>query len=157
MPDQTPVLIRLEGRDLPGRDCAPGTGFPGAANVHVAVQRKDRPGEVLGLQPGDAARAVWTLDCTALTTAAGVVLDGRYIQNRLGGRFIYLSWGDLGEDGGFTMFRRAKLMFDDIGQDLLAAAAASGHLTARLRLTDAKGYPVCARVRPPLIEWSAQP
>ena len=157
MPDKTPVRIRIEGRDLPGRHCAPGPGFPGAANVHVAVQRKDRPGELLDVQPGDAAAAVWTLGCTALTTPAGVVLNGDYIQNRTGGRFIYLSWGELGEAGAFAVFRRAKLMFDDIGPDVLATAAASGHLTARLRLTDAKGHPVCARVRPPLIEWSARP
>ncbi|NEE59503.1 monooxygenase, partial [Streptomyces sp. SID8455] len=29
------------------------------------------------------------------------------------------------------------------------------HLTGRLGLTDAKGQPLCARVRPPLISWSA--
>jgi hypothetical protein len=28
-------------------------------------------------------------------------------------------------------------------------------LVGRLGLTDAKGNPVCASIRPPLIEWSA--
>ena len=39
--------------------------------------------------------------------------------------------------------------------DVLAAAAASGTLVATLGLTDAKGNPLCARVKPPQIEWSA--
>ena len=37
------------------------------------------------------------------------------------------------------------------------AAVVSGRLVARLGLTDAKGHPVCAHVRPPLIDWSAAP
>jgi hypothetical protein len=33
-----------------------------------------------------------------------------------------------------------------------------GHqLLARVRLTDARGNPVCARLRPPAITWSARP
>ena len=33
-----------------------------------------------------------------------------------------------------------------------------GHrLVARVRLTDAKGNPICARIRPPYIAWSAEP
>jgi hypothetical protein len=156
MPQTTPVRLRIVGSDLPGLTCAAGPGFPGAANVHVAVQRKDNPGELLSPQPGDAQSAVWNLECTAVTTPDGIVLNGRHIHNRLGGRFVYLSWGSVDEQAGsFTMFRRAKLMFDAIGPDVLAAAVETGELTARLRLTDAKGHPICASVRPPLIEWSA--
>ncbi|WP_405701745.1 DUF5990 family protein [Streptomyces sp. NBC_00069] len=36
-----------------------------------------------------------------------------------------------------------------------SAALRCGRLLARLRLTDACGRPLCARVRPPLVEWSA--
>jgi Family of unknown function (DUF5990) len=59
--------------------------------------------------------------------------------------------------GAFTLFRRAKLMLDAIGPDVLDAAVQSGRLIARLGLTDAKGHPLCAHVRPPLIDWSAAP
>ncbi len=52
------------------------------------------------------------------------------------------------------MFRRAKLMLADVPDDVLAKAAAKGTLVGRLGLTDAKGQPLCASVRPPLIEWS---
>jgi len=30
-------------------------------------------------------------------------------------------------------------------------------LVARVRLTDARGNPVCARVHPPALTWSAEP
>ncbi|MBS2964150.1 hypothetical protein KGA66_13915 [Actinocrinis puniceicyclus] len=92
----------------------------------------------------------------ATRTDDGVELRGEYIQNRLGGRFVYLSWVTVGRDGAATMFRRAKLMFDAIPSGVLDAALRSGRLTARLRLTDAKGHPLCAHVRPPLVEWRAE-
>ncbi|WLQ45446.1 DUF5990 family protein [Streptomyces laculatispora] len=149
------MQIHIEGSRLPGRACGPGGDFAGYENIHVGVQRKDRPGELLGLLPGDAPSASWTLDCTATATADGVEISGPYVQNRLGGRFVYLSWGTVDENGLFSMVRRAKLMFADIGADTLEAAGRSGHLTARLPLSDAKGRPLCARVRPPVIEWSA--
>jgi uncharacterized protein DUF5990 len=52
------------------------------------------------------------------------------------------------------MFRRAKLMLADVPGDVLAKAATKGVLVGRLGLTDAKGQPLCAAVRPPAIEWS---
>ncbi|WP_329025033.1 DUF5990 family protein [Streptomyces sp. NBC_01423] len=152
---ETPLLVHIEGSGLPGRVCPAGPGFPGYENVHVGVQRKDRPGELLGPTPGDAPEARWTLECTAVADEDGVAVRGPYVQNRLGGRFVYLSWGTVDEDGLFTMFRRAKLMFADIDPSVLAAAVGSGHLTARLPLSDAEGRPRCARVRPPVIAWTA--
>ncbi|MFF1834120.1 DUF5990 family protein [Streptomyces sp. NPDC058231] len=149
------MQIHIEGSDLPGRSCGPGSGFPGAENIHVGVQGKDRPGELLGLHPGDAPSATWTLDCTATSDGDGVAVTGPYVQNRLGGRFVYLSWGSVDDGGVFSMIRRAKLMFDDIDPAVLEAAVRSGHLTARLRLSDAEGRPLCARVRPPAVIWSA--
>ncbi|WP_406458988.1 DUF5990 family protein [Streptomyces sp. NBC_00876] len=149
------MQIHIEGSRLPGRACGPGSDFPGYENIHVGVQRKDRPGELLGLHPGDAPAARWTLDCTAAAGPDGIEITGPYVQNRLGGRFVYLSWGTVDANGLFSMFRRAKLMFADIGADVLEAAVRSGHLTARLPLSDDRGQPRCARIRPPVIEWSA--
>ncbi|MFJ7586822.1 DUF5990 family protein [Streptomyces sp. NPDC097617] len=149
------MQIRIEAVDLPGRDCPPAPDFPGQRNIHVAVQRRDRPGELLGLHPGDAASATWTLECTATQTGAGIDLKGPYVQGRPAGRFVYLSWGSVGDVGGFTMFRRAKLMLDAIAAETAAAALRSGRLLGRLGLTDAKGRPLCAAVRPPRIDWSA--
>jgi len=147
--------IRIEGFDLPGRTCAAGPGFPGYTDIHVAVQRRRRPGELLDPQPGDAEAVAWALECTATRTPSGTDLKGPDIHGGPGGRFVYLSWGTVDEVGFFTVFRRAKLMFDAIDPATIDAATQGGRLLARLRLTDAKGHPVCAAVRPPLIEWTA--
>jgi hypothetical protein len=149
------VRIRIEATELPGRTFTPGPGHPCCDNVHVGVQRRGRPDELLDPHPGDAASAAWTLDCATAATAEGIDITGRYVQGRPGDRFVYLSWGTVGDDGVFTMFRRAKLMLGAIDPDVVGAAARSGRLLARVRLTDPKGGPLCARVRPPYVEWSA--
>ena len=122
----------------------------------MAVQRRNRRDELLGLVPGDAPSATWTLDCTAAASRAGADLKGPYIQGPPGGRFIYLSWGTVDDAQTFTLFRRAKLSFDAIPPAVIDSAQRLGILVGRLGLTDAKGNPLCAAVRPPLIEWSAQ-
>jgi hypothetical protein len=148
------VQIRIEGSDLPGRSCGAGPGFPGYENIHVGVQRRNRPGELLEMIPGDAPSAVWSIECDVVTTPDGTDCKGPYIQGRPHERFIYLSWGAV-DDRAFNMFRRAKIWLDGCDREVLEAAQQSGTLVARLGLTDAKGHPVCASVRPPRVEWSA--
>jgi hypothetical protein len=150
------VQIRIEGSDLPGRSCGPSPDFPGYENIHVGVQRRNRPGDLLAVCPGDAPSAMWSLDCDIVRTPAGVDFKGPYIQGRPHERFIYLSWGTVDRDGTFTMFRRAKLWLDAIDPVAIDAACQSGQLIARLGLTDAKGHPLCAAVRPPRVEWTAR-
>ena len=146
------MRIRIEGSDLPGRSCGSSAEQPGGyTNIHVGVQRRGKPGELLDLQPGDAATVVWTFDATV----TGSDVRGPYVQGGPGQRFIYLSWGTL-DDAGFHMFRRAKLLLTDVPAAVLAAAQRSGTLVARLGLTDAKGNPTCASVKPPAVEWAAQ-
>jgi hypothetical protein len=145
------MQIRIVGTQLPGRDCGGGDNFGGYPNIHVGVQRKNRRDDLLDLHPGDATTAVWTLDCSV----NGTDVRGPYIQGPPGGRFIYLSWGTVDDGGRFTMFRRAKLMLEDVPADVLDAATTSGTLMGALALTDAKGHPLCARVRPPQIRWSS--
>ena len=144
------VRIRIEGSNLPGRDCPPGHNFPGYSNVYVGMQTKRRPPELLDLQPADANEVTWTIDCQV----DGSDVRGPYIQGRVGDRFLYLNWGSVDDGGGIEMFRRAKLMLADVPAAVLDAAAASGMLVGRLGLTDAKGQPLCAAVRPPQITWA---
>lgn len=156
------MQIRIEADALPGRTCAAAPGFPGYEGIHVAVQRRARPAELLDPQPGDAPTAAWTLECTVTETgtgagAGGVDVRGPYVQGGPGGRFVYLSWVTVDAAGTATLFRRAKLMLDDVPADTLRAAARTGRLLGRLGLTDAKGHPLCAAVRPPRITWTAVP
>lgn len=144
------MLIRIEGVRLPGRR------FDTHHNVHVGVQWRGRPAEVLEVCPGDAAAAEWTVECTAAKLVDDRLdLRGPHIEGSPGQRFIYLSWGDVDDAGAFTMFRRAKLWLDGIDAATARAALATGQLTARLELSDAQGGPLCASVRPPLVTWSA--
>ena len=144
------MQIRIEGSDLPGRTCGPSKDFPGYSNIHVGVQRRRKPDELLDLQPGDAPAVTWTFDATV----DGSDVRGPYIQGGPGQRFIYLSWGTV-DDDGFHMFRRAKLFLADVDAAVLAAAQRSGTLVLRVGLTDAKGHPACAWLKPPAIQWTA--
>ena len=152
------MQIRIDGFDLPGASCGPSPDRPdGHHNIHVGVQRRNRREELLGLVPGDCSSATWTLDCEAVPSPAGMDLKGPYIQGPPGGRFIYLSWGTVDDDMTFTLFRRAKVWFDAIPTAVMERAVDLGVLVGRLGLTDRKGNPLCAAVRPPLIEWRAEP
>jgi Family of unknown function (DUF5990) len=152
-----PVRIVIEAHDLPGRSCGPSPERPdGHHNIHVGVQRRNRPDELDGLTPGDAPSARWVLECKAMPTATGVDITGPFVQGRPGNRFIYLSWGTVDEDG-FRMFRRAKLALNHVPSDVLALGVETGGLVARLGLTDRNGNPACADVRRSGIEWSALP
>ena len=151
------MLIRIEGTNLPGNSCGPSPERPdGHRGVHVGVQRRAKPAELLDVIAGGASVATWTLDAVLTPAPDGEAdLKGAYIQGPPGGRFIYLNWGTVDESGSFTMFRRAKLWLTAVPPQVLASAAESGVLVGRLGLTDDRGNPVCASIRPPLIEWSA--
>ncbi|BBZ37514.1 DUF5990 family protein [Mycobacterium conspicuum] len=153
------MQIRIEGADLPGSSCGPSPDGPqGYRNIHVGVQRRNHREELLGLVSADAATASWMLDCSVDNRGEAPDVTGPYIQGRPGGRFIYLSWvavDDADTGNAANMFRRAKLWLDGgVPGETLIQAAARGQLLGRLRLSDAKGNPLCASVRPPLIAWS---
>jgi Family of unknown function (DUF5990) len=139
------VQLRIEGHDLPGR---------GVGNVHVGVQRRGRPDDLLDRQPGDADTVQWTFPVELVDGPAGREMRGPYVQGGPGQRFVYLSWGTV-DDSGFAMFRRAKLWLTEVPADVLAEAEGKGSLVGRLGLTDPRGEPLCASVRPPAIIWTA--
>lgn len=145
------VRVRIEGVDLPGRNCAPDPAGYGYDNVHVGIQRRS---EVVDLVPADAPAANWAFEVATRLVDGAIDVGGPFVHGTRGARFFYLSWGTVDDAGQFTMFRRAKIHIDDIDADVFAAAVREGHtLVGRLRLTDAHGHPVCARVRPPGVTW----
>ncbi|WP_033338432.1 DUF5990 family protein [Catenuloplanes japonicus] len=145
------MQLRIEGFDLPGRVADTNPAGPPYPAVHVGIQRRD---EVISLVPGDAESAVWQVE---VTTKDGPDFGGPFIHGKRGARFVYLSWGTVAS-GVFHGFRRAKIHPADAGDELIAAAVTGrGVLVARLGLTDAKGGPICATVRPPHVAWSVQP
>ena len=56
------------------------------------------------------------------------------------------------------MFRRAKLMFEAVPDEMLRAAQAPGHrLVGTVHMQHEDGMPRCAAVRPPVVEWTVTP
>jgi hypothetical protein len=76
------------------------------------------------------------------------------VHGKRGERFIYLSWGSVADGGTFEMFRRAKLHLSVLDPGEVERALANGAtIKGSLGLTGAKGGPICASVRPPVIQW----
>ncbi|HXW39018.1 MAG TPA: DUF5990 family protein [Acidimicrobiales bacterium] len=138
------VRIRIVGTDLPGRRCGPAPTPRGVyENIHVGVQRGS---EVVALVPGDAPLAHFEFEITVREGRFG----GPFVHGR-DERFVYLSWGELA-GGSFRMFRRAKLQLDH-----LDPAEVDGRtVQAMLGLSDEKGHPLCASVRPPRVVWTVE-
>lgn len=149
------MLILIEGTDLPGRGSHPVPDFPdGHYNIHVAVQGRKGQQDLFGLVPADVSAAHWEIEAK-VTSPTPLDLRGPQIHGSPGHRFVYLTWGVVDDAGSFTMFRRAKLCFDAVPDNVQALAVERGRLVGRLGLTDDKGGPLCAAVRPPRIDWSA--
>jgi hypothetical protein len=124
------MRLVIRGHNFPGRSCGP------YDDVHVGLQVRRDPD---GLVPGDVDRADWVTD---IRTADGD-FRGPAVQGKKGDRFIYLTWGTY-TDERFAMFRRAKLMLDDLPRE-------AEEITVEVDLTDAEGMPRCARLSPPAL------
>jgi hypothetical protein len=137
--------MRIIGTDLPGS----GGRLPG---VRIGVQHGDT---VVDAMPADAASVTFELEVTVVETADGLDFRGPLVHGRRGERFLYLVWTRPDAEGAPTMFRRAKLQLAPVIQLLPPTVSdADGRIvTGSLALTDAKGGPVCASVRPPAISW----
>ena len=145
----TEVSLRIDGRRLPG------IRFAGREQIEVGVQRR---GEVEQTVPGDASAASFLLDLDVTRSPDGVDFRGPYVHGRKGERFLYLSWGRRGGDGGHEMFRRAKLHLSAIDTvQVNRAVDEELPLVGELSLTDEHGGPLCASVRPPIITWEVDP
>ncbi len=172
------LTVVIEGFDLPGLTCGPEPGGPVHHNIHVALggPRQDRhgpagpgqdgpalvvpgrPGLAIRPVPGDAPSARWEVTITVRRDQDGFDFSGPFVRGDRTDRHLGLAWGDVPGDGTLRVFRGAKLRLADIGPGLIEEAMRPGQrLTARIRLTDARGNPVCARLRPPAITWSAGP
>ena len=148
MTAKQPLHIRIVGTNLPGRV------FGEHGHVHVGVQCRK---EAVDFTPGDAVEATFEFDIDVLRDdGGGWDFRGPYVHGPRGERFLYLVWADLPPGSEATMFRRAKLHLSCLDAGLIARAAEPGRqLTANLALTDGRGGPRCASVRPPEVAWSA--
>lgn len=142
----------IDGTDLPGTMFR-NAGVPIHA-VHVGVQVRAEP---TGLVRGDATSARWTVDIRVTERDGSLDFAGPAVHGKRGERFVYLTWGDLGPDGSFAMFRRLKVMLGGIDPAVVRAAEASGTpVTVRIPLTDTYGGPRCGRLGSPEVQTGAE-
>jgi hypothetical protein len=106
------------------------------------------------MMPGDVPSATWELEGQVVSSPPDADLPGPQILGPPRRRFIYITWGVVGEADDFTMFRRAKLWLDAVPDETMREAVEGGLLVGRLGLSDDAGWPLCASVRPPLIAWA---
>ena len=160
------ITVLVEGSGLPGRTFAPPGGEP-HRNVHVSLCGRDparvalampgRPMDAIEPVPGDAPSVRWEATVTVRRGGDGFDFTGPYVRGDHTDRNIGLAWGDVPGDGTLRLFRGAKLRLADVAPALIEDALRPGRrLLARVRLTGADGYPICARLRPPDIEWSVR-
>jgi hypothetical protein len=130
----------------------------GKSKDRPALVVPDQPGLAIEPVPGDAESARWELQITLRRDADGFDFSGPFVAGARDDRSLGLAWGDVPGDGTLRLFRGAKLRFADIDPHIIEEAIRPGHrLVARVRLTDDRGNPVCARVHPPALTWSAEP
>ena len=146
------MQLEIRGHHLPGRSWALDSGP--CHNVHVGVQVRRDPSDLV---PGDAAKASWLVDVQIVDREGALDFKGPAVQGKPGERFVYLTWGNVGADGSFTMFRRAKLMLGHIEPALIKRAdVADRRLVATVDLTDECGGPRCARLKSPALALSVE-
>jgi Family of unknown function (DUF5990) len=147
------VIIEIRGHDLPGLRCGPSPEGGDYENIHVGLARKN---DTIDLVPGDAESAAWELEVRVKDGPdGGFDCTGPSVFGTPGERHLGLRWVTVAEDGGLFVFRGAKLRLNDIDPNLTRRAVDEGkRLVASLGLTDEQGWPRCASVRPPLVQWS---
>lgn len=131
------MLLVIEGWNLPGTECG------SHRDVYVGLQVGREPTDLV---PADAAGARWDVQIELVQKDGQPDFRGPAVQGKRGERFVYLTW--VGRSGdAFEMFRRAKLMLSDLPD------TSDGSITARVDLTDDRGLPRCARLKPPALTW----
>jgi Family of unknown function (DUF5990)/Domain of unknown function (DUF5655) len=167
------MTVVIEGSELPGLTCQPEPDGTVHSNIHVALATTARgiaegqswltvplkPGLAVEPFPGDAEEARWEVTVTVRGSAGdGYDFTGPSVGGDRTDRHLALVWGDVPGDGTLQLFRGAKLRLIDVPPDLITDAMRPGRrLVARVRLTDDRGNPVCARLRRSHLAWSAEP
>jgi hypothetical protein len=160
------ITVVIEGSELPGR-CSHPAGGSLHENVHVALCGRapdraaltmpERPMDAIEPFPGDAPSARWEATVTVRRGEDGFDFTGPFVRGGRSDRNIGLAWGDVPGDGTLRLFRGAKLRLADVDPGLVEQALRPGQrLVARVRLTDASGNPICARMRPPYVRWQVR-
>jgi hypothetical protein len=146
MQTKSEARVELHGTRLPG------VRFQERGAVRVGIQAGR---EIVDDIPADAEKAVFTATVRVTRLEDGAFdFGGPYVFGTRGDRFLYLCWGErIG--GAWDGFRRAKIKLGYVPPLVWEGALGEGQpVVGRLELTDAKGGPKCASLRPDEVDWS---
>lgn len=144
---QATITLRIVGHTLPGLNAG------NRRNLHIGVQRG---AAAVDLVPADARTATFTIP-VRLVPGADSRSDfrGPFVHGKPGARFLYLTWGDVAEDGRFEMVQRLKIGLSGMDEAMIAAALEpDAVLQGSLSLTDQRGRPISASVPSGWIDWA---
>lgn len=129
----------------------PGLPFEGRANIFLGIQRKK---EVLEETPTSIPQKVFSLQVKVNEGKDGLPnFTGPYVFGKIGDKFLYLVWF-IKTANGKEGFRRAKIKLQDLSwKQIQKSIAGQSPIRANICLTDAKGGPICASLKPPYIQW----
>jgi hypothetical protein len=153
-PPTSTLRVVVRCTDLPGRTFHD-TGTAGAPRREPVYLGLQRGREVVAQVRADRPTATFEAEFRVARKRDGTPnFLGPCAQGTAADRFFYLSWGVRTTGGGFAMFRRLKVGLGHLTWGDVERAVRRGRpLEVRLRLTDAKGGPLCATPPATQIRW----
>lgn len=149
------MIVEIRGKNPPGRRCAPAPGHGPYEAISVGLGRHQEP---VGLVAGDTPNPRWRIEVRVVRTPAGLDYRGPQVEGKRGGRHIYINWLNREPDGELRMFRRGKIALDGLDPDLVERAERTGAiLGCTVDLTNERGHPTTALMRPPQLDWTLSP
>lgn len=142
---KTELQIELHCTDFPG------ARFDSWENIFVGVQNREN---IESETPGDSVRATFQIPVLCSTGKDGRPnFTGPYVFGTSGDKFLYLVW--YAKTGvGAHRFRRAKIKLNTLPwEQIHSAIEHQKPLQAHIKMTDKKGGPVCASLKPESIRW----
>ena len=145
-PEEIEIGIEIVCTNLPGEE------WNGHNGLHLAIQRGD---QVVEAGSAGSKRLVFRPVIRARNNGDGSTnFLGEFAQGPRTERFIYLVWAGAAGSAAMKMVGRIKLHLNHIKwASVKKAAGREQPIRVTLSLTDAKGKPVMASVRPPAAKW----
>ncbi len=139
------ITIQLTCSDFPGLP------FEGRAAIYLGIQFKQ---DVLDETPMTVQQKIFTIEVKAAEGTDGRPnFTGPYVFGKTGDKFLYLVWF-MKTSMGDERFRRAKIKLNELSwEQINTVISKQSPLQAKIKLTDARGGPVCASLKPPYIQW----
>lgn len=147
------ITVVIRATDFPGKACGPGPKGEMFDDIQVGLAHRR---DTIELVSGGARETGWTFNMTVRRDDAGQLdFGGPFVLGHKDDRHFGLRWVTTSMEEELEVFRVAKLRLADIDRGLLEAAVREKRdLIADVTMTDRDGMPICARVRPPFVEWS---